>query len=172
MEDEDVRPEVKADAQEFGLYTRQGGWRLGLLVARNVQQGKGQGSRTDTFPNGKVSANAFAKQAGVSVNKILRYLEAWDRYASEGKVKESASLSPGDELELDQKKLGKFRLSAPRPEQPESGLDEDPTAAHDWAIRAGKSITEALNQAGEVNWGDIERLADIHDMIMEFLERD
>jgi hypothetical protein len=157
---------VEVDAHEFGTHLRQGGWRLGLLVARNVERGRAgrppenRGNHPDS---GKVSAAEFARMAGLSDHKIvLRYLDAWDRYASEGKVKDSVSLSPEDELELDGQELGRFRLSVARPGQ------EKP---HSWSATAESSITKAIAR-GEVSEGDIRRLASILDIIMRFLDEE
>jgi hypothetical protein len=50
-----MEPTTELDAREFGIHVRQGGWRLGLLVARNVEPRKGQnerGSRRRTHDNG------------------------------------------------------------------------------------------------------------------------
>jgi hypothetical protein len=76
--------QVQQDAREFGLHVRQGGWRLGLLVARNVEKGKGEGGggtdgshRRDRDSDEKVSARKFASVAGTSHDRVLRYLDAW-----------------------------------------------------------------------------------------------
>ena len=72
---------TELDASEFGNHVRQGGWRLGLLVARNVEKGKGNGGdrRSDQFPNretetgGKVNALTFAEMSGVGKNRVHAY---------------------------------------------------------------------------------------------------
>ena len=97
---------TQSDAQEFGQHVRQGGWRLGLLVARNVEIGNGSGERTDIEPRNnrtevKVSGNEFARLSGVSRPKVLRYLEAWGRAAEQGIVPAADTLTPGTEIELD-----------------------------------------------------------------------
>lgn len=69
-----------------GQHVKLGGWRLGLLVARNVEAGAGNGrprKGAKTLTNVKVSANRFAQTAKVSTPKVLRYLEAWNRAASD-----------------------------------------------------------------------------------------
>lgn len=108
---------AETDAREFGEHVKAGGWRLGFLVARNVEVGKGHGGdrRSEDFQPGnypveKVAAAKFAQMAGLSDHKIVtRYLSAWDAYAADGKVPASADLSPGDEWPLDEAELGKFR---------------------------------------------------------------
>ena len=99
------------DAREFGLHIKQGGWRLGLLVARNVEMGKGVGGDGKTrhlrnhADGGKVSATAFAAESGIDANKIRRYLDAWGKAADAGHVPPAASLSPDTEPDLDTEAL-------------------------------------------------------------------
>lgn len=92
---------VERDAVEFGLHLRQGSWRLGLLVARNVEKGKGNGRPPKEISAAtevsKVSAEAFAKKSDTSGDRVLRYLKAWDTAALDGWVPESALLAPGEE---------------------------------------------------------------------------
>jgi hypothetical protein len=76
---------IEIDAREFGLHVKQGGWRLGLLVARNVERGVGDRSVSrrdrDAKVEGKVSVQAFARKAGTTADRVLRYLDAWERAA-------------------------------------------------------------------------------------------
>lgn len=80
---------VEKDAREFGQHVKLGGWRLGLLVARNVEKGSGDGVNAayregvTTVTPSKVSARRFAETAGVSAPKVLRYLDAWNRAAAD-----------------------------------------------------------------------------------------
>lgn len=96
---------TQEDAREFGLHVKQGGWRLGLLVARNVQKGAGGGGthadRNDRYGQGKVSAQEFARLSGTSAPRVLRYLDAWERAAEDGHV----PLEPDQEIELDSDQL-------------------------------------------------------------------
>lgn len=74
------------DALEFGQHVKLGGWRLGLLVARNVEKAKAgvrRGSDFNWNQNGKVNAKQFAEKAGVGHAKVLRYLEAWNKAAAD-----------------------------------------------------------------------------------------
>jgi hypothetical protein len=86
---------VDDDAREFGQHFKQGGWRLGLLVARNVEPHKGQGKPrppvdeaaspvADEKPS-KVSGTEFAAKAGVSKQCVAYYYKAWQLAADEGK---------------------------------------------------------------------------------------
>lgn len=91
---------VDKDAAEFGLHFKQGGWRLGLLVARNVE--KKQGKRTDLATSGevtesKVSAAEFAKRAGVSESTVKYYFDAWQIAAIKGRCTPAEDLSPGED---------------------------------------------------------------------------
>ncbi|MEX2448574.1 MAG: hypothetical protein WD404_07505, partial [Solirubrobacterales bacterium] len=78
-------PAAHDPAAVFGAHVKAGGWRLGLLVARNVEKGSGDGIN-DRYREGvsretpsKVSAREFAEQAGTTAARVLRHLEAWDR---------------------------------------------------------------------------------------------
>jgi hypothetical protein len=96
---------IDRDAAEFGLHVKQGGWRLGLLVARNVvNNGPGRRSNSVTAElerTGKTSAETFAKKSGMpgAGDRILRYLKAWDAAAADEIVPASAELVPGEELD-------------------------------------------------------------------------
>lgn len=95
---------TQADAQEFGQHVRQGGWRLGLLVARNVEIGEaGRPSmeNRNNRSNSKVSGNEFARLSGVSRPKVLRYLAAWNLAAEQGVVPPASDLTPGTNVDLD-----------------------------------------------------------------------
>lgn len=99
---------IECDAREFGQHVKLGGWRLGLLVARNVEAGAGNGGdrRSDQWNNctaetGKVSANEFARRAGVSRPKVMRYLEAWNKASADIEELPTADeLAPGNEIDL------------------------------------------------------------------------
>lgn len=92
---------TQADAQEFGQHVRQGGWRLGLLVARNVEQGTGGPRTTGTIVPVKVSARVFSEMSGVGRNRVNRYLDAWNLAAEQGHVPASSDLAPGTNVDLD-----------------------------------------------------------------------
>lgn len=111
---------IEMDAQEFGLHLKQGGWRLGLLVARDVEPGEGDPSVTTreraASVEGKVSAGEFARMAfgtDGARNKVMRYYRAWERYAAKGRVPHAADLSPGDEPDLRWDMLPQWVLSVP-----------------------------------------------------------
>lgn len=86
------------DAREFGQHVKHAGWRLGLLVARNVEPR--QGARTDLFQSEKVTAAEFARVADTSPARVLRYLDAWERAADAGHVPHAADLNPRDDVTL------------------------------------------------------------------------
>src|SRR5215471_9676598 len=92
---------IEHDAREFGLHVKQGGWRLGLLVARNVERGAGGPRTGSSDPVAKVTIREFAEQAETSHARIGRYLLAWEAAAEEGLVPLADDLSPGDEIDLD-----------------------------------------------------------------------
>jgi hypothetical protein len=102
---------VERDAHEFGLHVRQGGWRLGLLVARNVEKGLGQGARQPprTRDEVKVSATEFARLSGTSADRVLRYLAAWENAADAGHVRYAADLSPDSDYSPDVESLPEWK---------------------------------------------------------------
>ena len=87
---------VTADAVEFGNHIRSGGWRLALLVARSVSRGNDAVARA----RHKISAREFAKLAGTTHDRVLRYLDAWEAAAKAGEVPPAAELHPGVDVVL------------------------------------------------------------------------
>lgn len=94
---------MERDAREFGLHSKQEGWRLGLLVARNVVKAPGRVAVETLRP--KVNATEFARQSSTTNDRVLRHLKAWDKAAEDGIVPPSSSLKPGTEIDLDASKL-------------------------------------------------------------------
>lgn len=95
---------TKTDAAEFGVHVRQGGWRLGLLVARNVahvSRGGDRRSKRRHALNGKISATEFAALSDTTHDRVLRYLRAWDAAADDGHVPHSRNLAPASKVPLD-----------------------------------------------------------------------
>jgi hypothetical protein len=92
---------IKNDACEFGRHFKQGGWRLGLLVARNVaprKPGQPKADGGENSPeNGKVSISEFARLAGVSKSHVLYYYRAWQLAAKADECQLAEQLLPGDE---------------------------------------------------------------------------
>jgi len=126
----EVNVYIEADAKEFGLHDRQGPWRLGLLVARNVRPKKGHGGdrksdqrfvRNDEDP--KVSASEFAHIAGTTTKRVMKYYRAWLAAAKAGYVPHPTDLEPGEELEtLLVDRLPDWDLFYEREERPEVGV--------------------------------------------------
>lgn len=110
---------IELDAKEFGTYVQQGGWRLGLLVARSVEPGLNPSPGRNQYnseevprvreaPNGKVSQSEFARMAlGTegATTRVRRYYDAWELAASKGIVPHAAELAPGDEIGGDWDKM-------------------------------------------------------------------
>lgn len=115
----EVSPMIEMDAHEFGLHLKQGGWRLGLLVARDVEPGEGESSgvvrsdRAGLAEGQKISAVRFAEMAGTHHSRVMRYYRAWERYAAKGRVPHASELSPGDEPDLNWELLPQWVLSVP-----------------------------------------------------------
>lgn len=94
---------IGTDAREFGQHMRQGGWRLGLLVARNVKISPGRVAPETLLP--KVNATEFARRAGTSNDRVIRHYAAWERAANAGLVPHADTLNPGTEVDLDVERL-------------------------------------------------------------------
>lgn len=115
-----------ADAVEFGNHLRAGGWRLALLVARSVEPDAGSGaaghrSRSTAsgtrvpLGDGRISAREFAKRAGTTHPRVLRYLDAWMVAAGAGDVPEVTALRPGVDVELpDAERWSDYYPAVPR----------------------------------------------------------
>lgn len=84
------------DAKDFGVFALTGGWHFGLMVARSVHPGTTTKSRSGS----KLSAKQFAKAAGTSTSRVMRFYRAWERAAAAGVVPEPGQLSPGQTLAL------------------------------------------------------------------------
>lgn len=94
--------QVTKDAAEFGSHFKQGGWRLGLLVARSVEQGTGgsRDNRSHVNSSAKVSMRQFAEMSGVSLTNVSYYYRAWELAADDGRCTKAKELIPGqDDLE-------------------------------------------------------------------------
>lgn len=120
------------DARAFGQHF-QGGWQLGLLVARNVykQAGVGRPPKSEPVRN-KVSCAEFAKMAGVSERTVQWYCNTWKLAA------EAGYCTPADEL-------------APGVEDPKlTGIDLD---SHEFRELWRKCYREARDQRGSSTAG-------------------
>jgi hypothetical protein len=75
---------IEEDARVFGQHF-QGGWQLGLLVARNVHKRAGAGRPSKSEPvRNKVSCAEFAKIAGISDRTVQLVYDTWRLAAEEG----------------------------------------------------------------------------------------
>ncbi|MCV7030253.1 hypothetical protein [Mycobacterium sherrisii] len=85
---------IDEDARVFGQHF-EGGWQLGLLVARNVHKRAraGRPAKSERVRN-KVTCGEFAKLAGVSDRTIQWYWDTWALAA------EAGHCTPADELPL------------------------------------------------------------------------
>jgi hypothetical protein len=96
--------QVEREAREWGAHVKQRGWRVGLVVARNVEPGTGHGNNRKpkeiTVSASKVSATQWAEWSGQSHPTVLRHLKAWELAAAEGFVPLAKTLKPGDEPDL------------------------------------------------------------------------
>lgn len=94
---------ITDDATEFGLHMRQGGWRLGLLVARNVKIAPGRVAPETLLP--KINATEFARRAGTSNDRVIRHYAAWQRAANAGLVPDADTLNPANTVDLNVDRL-------------------------------------------------------------------
>ena len=150
---------IRKDAIEYGLHVRQGGWRLGLLVARCVEKGVGDRSVSRNARNakidGKVSAQTFARQSGTSAPRVLRYLEAWQLAAAGGHVPDAATLSPGVDPELEWDALPEWKDYYPPASGGYNGGDErlpsDAAVAKVIEAASDEQLARVLSNDPDVN---------------------
>jgi hypothetical protein len=135
--------QLETDAKEFGVGVRCGGWRLGLLVARNVERkaaGRPSNSSLEMDSAAKVSLTKFAEMAGVSQSHVSYYLAAWELAANAGLVSHAESLSPGEEIDVEVDNIEdednpnthwshfyKLAKKPAKPQQPESNSEIEPS---------------------------------------------
>lgn len=131
---------AEANAVEFGRHVKQGGWALALLVVCSVEKGEGQGKpRRDRDEAEKISAKEFGRRAGTSADRVLRYLDAWERaYAANVVSWPAAEFTPDevDRVELDAETL------------PDFGDYYDATASHNLASDKLPAYEKAAMDAG------------------------
>lgn len=88
---------IEEDARAFGRHF-EGGWQLGLLVARSVYKRSQAGRPAKSEPvRNKVSCAKFAKMAGVSARTVQFYCDTWALAAEAGHCTPADELSPGAE---------------------------------------------------------------------------
>lgn len=86
------------NAAEFALLDQGEGWPFARLVACSVEKRQQGGDRRSSNRDYdlKTDATTFAKQAGTSADRVIRYLEAWNRAAERGEVSPADELTPDD----------------------------------------------------------------------------
>jgi hypothetical protein len=84
---------LEEDAAEFGRHF-EGGWQLGLLVARNVHKQSRAGRPKSEQVRNKVSCAKFADKAQVSERTVQLYYDTWQLAAKEGHCTPAEQLSP------------------------------------------------------------------------------
>lgn len=132
---------VASDAHAFGAYAQAGGWLFGLMVARSVRPGGGRSSQQRVNDNSKVSATEFARRAGCSQERVMRFYKAWERGAEAGLVPGFEALTPGQEVTLPDPALwAEVFISYER------GSDRRESIAQQAEV-AGTSYAEALKVA-------------------------
>lgn len=133
---------TQRDADEYGAHVKAGGWRLGLLVARNVEKGQGQTSglkqggsprKAADSHTEKVSLADFATQSGVHRKRVATHYDAWEKAAAAGIVPPGGTLSPGQDVKLpDAEKWDEFYV--PVSGGYNGGADRTPTVSN---VKAG-----------------------------------
>lgn len=81
------------DANYFKGMTE--GWAFAAAVACSVQPDLGRGNRNERSDSGKVSASTFARAAGTSSPRVMRYFRIWAAAAEKGYVQPADTLKPG-----------------------------------------------------------------------------
>ena len=159
---------VELNAQEFGQHVRQGGWRLGYLVATSVEKGTG-GHRTVPIETvDKVSARWFSEESGVSPAKVLRYLEAWNRASDDLGIEHADDMHPGYECDwlteewVEQHPWGKYYSTVNKnPEAPADGtpptqeaqataFEHQVTTNPDFARQAAETLRKVAPETQQV----------------------
>lgn len=92
---------VDSDAREFGQHFRQGGWRLGLLVARNVKPGKAgrprNRPRVDNFePQEEPSDEMLEDIETGEDSEIAEDIETGEDLENQGKISISEFAAKAD----------------------------------------------------------------------------
>ena len=170
----DTSEKVKEDAAEFGVHVKAGGWRLGLLVARNVEKGQGGPRTVSTGTVSKVTAREFAEASGTSPARVLRYLKAWESAAKDNIVPAADRLRPGHSMNLDAERLpdwsdyyavaGLNGVSEERRKSYEAAADEAGTTAGNVARTANNpaAIRAAIKADPKVREAAMKALDDTY----------
>lgn len=85
----------RADAEYFKSLSSREGWPFAAAVACSVQPDLGHGKRNDHSDSGKVSASEFARVAGTTAPRVMRYFKIWEAAANENYVSPAETLTPG-----------------------------------------------------------------------------
>lgn len=159
--------QIDCDAIEFGSHFRQGGWRLGLLVARNCEPK--QGKRTDLATSGevKVSCDEFASKAGVSSSTVKYYYAAWELAAEAGYCLPAKDLIPGqddledfDEDDHERREIwSKFYQKAREPKKPKQQVEETKkTETQEKKTEKKTETTESDSETVQLNEAELDAL--------------
>lgn len=149
------------NAVEFGVLSKQGkDLRLALLAACSVEKGTRGGDRRSK-PNQalKMDATAFGKVAGTKHDRVLRHLEAWDRFAKLAKLPLAAKLWPEDAVTLviTTEQAEVFEDKDFALDEKNRGTRVTPTSVAA-AVKANPQVAAAATQA-LVDKGDIRSLS-------------
>lgn len=130
---------VTTDAHEFGIHVHQGGWRLGMLVARNVVKSPGRVAAATLAP--KTNATRFAKDSKTTVDRVLRYLDAWEAGAEAGHVPHATDLQPGMDVDLNVDRLPSWDVFYRQADRRREAQDRQ--AARERRMRAAAEVATA-----------------------------
>lgn len=104
---EDSEESLIADLEQFATFDRKTAWALAYLVARRVDPQKGTGMSIEQQSKWcarttyrRISAREFARRTGTSHKRVMAYLRAWDRAATDGVVPSADTLNCGSPVEL------------------------------------------------------------------------
>src|SRR5215472_15883935 len=88
----------KDNASEFRDLDAGEGWPFAVLVSCSVENNRrgNPNFSSEQLGSGKVPALRFAEAAGASADRVLRYLEAWNKAAQAGIVTGASHLGPQD----------------------------------------------------------------------------
>lgn len=155
--------QIDCDATEFGSHFRQGGWRLGLLVARNCKPKQGQRNLATSGEVEKLSCDQFATKAGVSASTVKYYYAAWELAAEAGYCLPAKDLVPGqddledfDEDDHERREIwSKFYQKAREPKKPKQQTVEKKTEKKTEAKQEAKE-TESSSETITINEEELD----------------
>ena len=161
---------VERNAAEFGQHVRQGGWRLGYLVATSAYRGKRgrHQSKSEESDLGKVTLAEFARIAKINDVTVSNYLKAWNRAADDLGIERSEDMHPGYECDwlteewAEQHPWGKYYSTVnkkhdeapegtpPTPEAQATAFEHQVTQDPEFARKAAETLRKVAPETQQI----------------------